>query len=134
MQSPPDNQPAPAPVTKPEDIIALNNHGLELQKQKRFAEALAVFDKILAAAPNIVEVHYNRGNMLGALQRFDEAITAYDWAIALKPDFVSALNNRGWLLQKMKRYNEALASYEQARVGQERRPLRPVETRRRRFR
>ncbi len=77
---------------------ALNNHGLELQKQNRFAEALAVFDKILAVAPNVAEGHYNRGNMLGALQRFAEAITAYDWAIALKPDFISALNNRGWLL------------------------------------
>ncbi len=45
MQSPPDNQPAPAPVTRPEDIIALNNHGLELQRQNRFADGNAFSQK-----------------------------------------------------------------------------------------
>lgn len=93
-QSDVPSRPGPTMITS-DDLIALNNHGLALQAQRQFAEALSAFDRILALAPNVAEAHYNRGNVLGALGRLDEAIAAYDLAIAFKPDFFSAFNNRG---------------------------------------
>jgi glycosyl transferase, family 25 len=97
-----------------DDIFVLSSQALELYRQQRLEEALAVFDKLLALSPNAVEAHYNRATILGSLDRFDEALTSYDKVLALKPDFVFALNNRGWLLQKLRRYDDALASYDKA--------------------
>jgi len=103
-----------AAAVTPDDAVALSTQALELHKQERFDEALAIFDKMLARYPNAVEAHYNRATILGDLKRFDEALAAYDKVLALRPDFVFALNNRGWVLQKLRRYDEALASYDKA--------------------
>lgn len=105
--------PLSPPITA-ETIIALNSQGLELQAQRRPAEALTLFEKIISHVPNVAEAHYNRGNALGALGRLAEAIAAYDTALALRPDLVGALNNRGWLLAQLNRYSEALDSYDRA--------------------
>ena len=98
----------------PNAIVALNNQGMVLKELKRYAEALASYDKALAIKPDYVDALNNRGNALRALKRHEEALASYDKALAIKPDYVDALNNRGNALRALKRHEEALASYDQA--------------------
>ena len=91
-----------------------SNRGLALEALGRSDEALASFDRFLAANPNEPRVLNNRGNTLRSLQRLDEALSSIDRALAIKPDFAEALNNRGNTLQDLKRLDEALVSFEHA--------------------
>jgi tetratricopeptide (TPR) repeat protein len=98
----------------PVDVVALNDRGLALYELKRFDEALACFNTVLAINPNVVEAHCNRGNALIALNRFEEALVSYDKALTIKRDCIIALNNRGCALVQSQRFDEALASYDKA--------------------
>jgi tetratricopeptide (TPR) repeat protein len=98
----------------PDDADALFNRGNALNKLKRYAEALASYDRALSVRPECVEVHYNRGLTLWELRRFDEALASYDHALSVRPHYAEALNNRGNVLRELKRYGEALASYDRA--------------------
>jgi tetratricopeptide (TPR) repeat protein len=62
---------------------------------KRFDDALASYDRALAARPAYAEALYNRANTLKELKRFDEALAGYDRAIALQPNLAVAHCNRG---------------------------------------
>jgi tetratricopeptide (TPR) repeat protein len=66
----------------PDDADALFNRGNALNKLKRYAEALASYDRALSVRPECVEVHYNRGLTLWELRRFDEALASYDHALS----------------------------------------------------
>ena len=99
---------------KPDYADALNNRGITLQELKRFDEALASYDRVLAIKPDYAEALNNRGNTLQELKRFDEALASYDRALAIKPDYAEAHSNRGNTLQELKRLDEALASYDRA--------------------
>ena len=61
------------------------NRGLTLHELKRFDEALASYDRALAAAsPTMPRRFNNRGNTLQELKRFEEALASYDRALALR--------------------------------------------------
>jgi protein O-GlcNAc transferase len=113
------------PATSAELInqaINLNEHnasyfcslGNALQAMKRFAEALAGYDKALALNSGYALALYNRGNVLLEMNRFGEALASYEKALELKPDYVEALGNRGLALQMLERFEEALTSYDRA--------------------
>jgi tetratricopeptide (TPR) repeat protein len=98
----------------PDNVFVLNNHGIVLERLKRFQDALASFDRAIALRSEYADAHSNRGNVLKALRRFDEALASYDRAIALRPQFTEAHSNRGDVLCELKRFEEALASCERA--------------------
>ena len=52
---------------------------------RRFEEALASFDQVIALRPDHVNAFYNRGIVLGEL--FEEALTSYEQAVGLRPNF-----------------------------------------------
>jgi tetratricopeptide (TPR) repeat protein len=83
-----------------------------LRNQKRFEEALAVYDKALRRKPDHLEAHVNRGLTLQALQRPVEAVTAFGTALRLKSDFPAALKFRGDALYELRRWDEAVADYD----------------------
>jgi protein O-GlcNAc transferase len=99
---------------KPELAEALLARGNMLQGLRRFEEALASYDKVIALAPEHADAFYNRGIALSELKRTKEAVASYDRAIALAPDYVLAFNNRGNTLQVLKHFEEAVASYDRA--------------------
>jgi predicted O-linked N-acetylglucosamine transferase (SPINDLY family) len=82
--------------------------------QQRAAEALAEFDKALAADPSLAQAWNNRGLALNALKRRDEGLASFDRALALAPGGVEIHSNRGDCLRELRRYEEALASFERA--------------------
>ena len=102
----------------PDAVMALVHHGGALAALGRHAEALASFDRALAAAPGNAllqaEALTNRGAALRKLGRADEALASYDNALGIAPNNTEAWNNRGNVLASLERFEEALASFDQA--------------------
>lgn len=59
----------------------------------RFADAVALYDSLLAAYPRSPEIHFNRGNALARLGRIGEAAAAYERALLLAPRDADARAN-----------------------------------------
>ena len=99
----------------PRQVAALqHNLGLALKQQRRFAEALALFDAAQAAAPDMPLVDYNRGNLFQELGRLDEAMACYRRAVARNPQDLNAHTDLNKLLYRLKRDGEFLASFDAA--------------------
>ncbi len=96
------------------DINALFAQAIDHHTQGRLADALALYDVIIRAAPNLAAAHCNRGVALQSLGRFDEAIRSYDRAIRIQPGIAEAYNNRGNALHESDRSAAALQSYDEA--------------------
>src|SRR5580692_5537827 len=90
------------------------NLGLALAGLERFDEALASFERALAARADYAEALCHRGDTLRQLGRLDEALASYDQALAARPDFAAAFSDRGNVLKAMRRFAGALASYDRA--------------------
>jgi len=82
--------------------------------QKKFAEALALYQEILAINPNLAFVHFNIGNCHYHLQDFEAALRSFREAVRLKPDFFEAYTNLANTYGKLKRYDEAIPVIENA--------------------
>ena len=91
---------------------ALLHRGMDHVRQRRFEQALEVFDKITAANPDIPEAWNNRGVALFSLGRLDEALESYDRSLALEGDNLDALRNKAFVLRSLRRLDEALAAYD----------------------
>ncbi|MCU0637943.1 MAG: tetratricopeptide repeat protein [Methanothrix sp.] len=86
--------------------------GMDRVRQKKFDEALEIFDKVLASDPEIPEAWNNRGVALFGLGRPDEALQSYDRSLALDPENLDALRNKAFVLRSQKRLEEALETYD----------------------
>ncbi|MES1156362.1 MAG: tetratricopeptide repeat protein [Alphaproteobacteria bacterium] len=82
--------------------------------QRRWSEALAAFDAVLATEPDYAPAHNNRGVALHNLRRDDEALAAYSAALKLAPADAGAWCNRGNALTSLRRFPEALAAFDAA--------------------
>ena len=72
-----------------------NNRGLTLRELGRAEEALAEFDRVIAANPaSCRRAWVNRASVLWRLERLDEALESYARALALDPDLPAALESR----------------------------------------
>jgi len=100
-----------AQAAPPEVLVNLGN---VLAAQARRDEALANYDRALAARPDFFEALFNRANTLLELKRIEEALEDYDRALALRPDNPGGWNNRGTALRSLRRLDEALASFSRA--------------------
>ncbi len=98
----------------PNSSSALNNLGVELCRAGRQAEALPIFDKLLALDGASVQTRYNRLRALRDMQRDEEALAAAEQLLALDPARARALGAKGALLAAMGRSEDALAAYEAA--------------------
>ncbi|MBV9549554.1 MAG: tetratricopeptide repeat protein [Alphaproteobacteria bacterium] len=98
---------------KSDPALMLNRGAILLQLQ-RPKEALATFDKAIAAGLQHPVGFFNRGVALTALGRPDDALASYDEAILRQPDYADAFVNRGLVLESLDRPEEALASYDRA--------------------
>jgi tetratricopeptide (TPR) repeat protein len=94
------------------DSALLLNRGTILMQLQRPQEALAAFDKAIAAGLDHHGAYFNRGVALTALARPQEALAAYEEALLRQPDYPEALINRGLVLESLQRPDEALLSYD----------------------
>lgn len=97
-----------------EIILAQFRSAQERYAQADFLGALALYDTILGAKPDLEEVHSNKGVVLRDLRRFEEALASFNRAIEIDPDLVPAYSNRGFVLTELGRLPEALADLDHA--------------------
>jgi predicted TPR repeat methyltransferase len=95
---------------------ALQLMGVLQARSGDFETAVGLFDRAIAAEPDVPSTYNNRGHALLALDHPAQALASYDQAIALQLENPHALNNRGTALQSLLRLEEALASYARAVV------------------
>jgi hypothetical protein len=77
---------------------------------KRWAEALAAYDRAAALAPADVAAWNDRGTVLLALDRVAEGLASFETAARLQPGFADAHNNRAVALRLLGRLEEAVAA------------------------
>lgn len=87
---------------------------IHLDKQAKFEEAAAWYEKALKLAPNDSEIHANRGYSHYVQHDWELAEKHLRTAIELKPDHKQARNNLGLLLARRGQIDEALESFRQS--------------------
>jgi Flp pilus assembly protein TadD len=93
---------------------AYNDLGNLWQRQDRFTDAIAAYDKALALAPDHARALNNRGAALHRLGRYEEAMASAGRALDLQPDFADAAVNLGNALDGSGRRAEAIESFRRA--------------------
>ena len=93
------------------DPNALNERGGSYMRLGRPEDAIACYDRALAAAPRIPELHVNKGTALRALNRFDEALASFAAAIAIDPMRAEAHYNAGLVRLCLGRFREGWQGY-----------------------
>ena len=96
---------------------ALSNLALALRLQSKPDEALACFDRAIAAQAN-PETEFNRALLLLDLRRPADALIGFDRALAGAPNHVGAQIGRGNALERLNRLPEAVAAYNRACIIQ----------------
>jgi len=90
----------------------LIHRGMDKVKQKDFPMALEIFERVLAANPEIPEAWNNKGVALYGLGRIEEANESYDRCLSLDPENLDAMRNKGFLLRNQRKLEEALQVYD----------------------
>jgi tetratricopeptide (TPR) repeat protein len=93
---------------RPEFLFTL---GTALRQQKRYEEALKVFDKAVQLKPDKAELWTGLGRALVDLDRRAEALLSFQHALTLNPRNWDAAHESGTLLNQMGRREEALAHF-----------------------
>lgn len=99
----------------PAAVRAQLGRAILLQRERRFAEALALYDLIRPqAGDDLAAVEVNRGAALRALGRVREAEDAYRIALAKDPNNRPGWTNLGNLLAVARRHKEAAEAFRHA--------------------
>jgi predicted TPR repeat methyltransferase len=96
------------------EAARLCEEGRSLLDARRFTEALALFDRARAMAPDDPGVHYNLGLLFSDLGRADDALAAYDHSLRFDANDAKVHNNRGSVLQILGRLAEAGDAFQRA--------------------
>lgn len=99
---------------QPLNAGAWHLQGVIAFQRGRYADAVDMIRKAVAADGAVALFHVNLGNALQGLGQVDEAITAYGAALRLDPQHAEGHNNRAVLLCGLNRSREALGAYKRA--------------------
>lgn len=102
------------PPGSPLRAVVEHNLAVAVKRQRRYAEALPLFDTALARAPDMPMGTFNRANTLAQLGRNDEAIAAYRDFLAREPMSAAGHQELNALLYRLGRDGEFLGSYDDA--------------------
>jgi tetratricopeptide (TPR) repeat protein len=112
----------------PQQLAALQHTlGISLKMQKRDSEALAQFDSVLVAVPEMPVANYNRGNTLQRLGRQGEAVDSYFRALQVNPMDMNAHDELNKLLYRLGDDDRFLVSYDEAASLYPERAILPME-------
>jgi Flp pilus assembly protein TadD len=83
-------------------------------REKRWADAAAAYERLVAASPDDPRLHTSLAAALGELARYDEALVHLERALALRPLNPEAHYNRAALYERQGRRDAAVAEYREA--------------------
>lgn len=101
-------------MLKFEDVTELFFHALFLQNQKRYKEALTLYEKIIQLKPGWDWPYNNRGLVYRNIGQYDNSISNYKKAIEINPMFAEAYNNRGVAYTKISLWDQAISDLTKA--------------------
>jgi len=101
-------------AAEPAQYGALFGLGLICLAQRRFVEAVELFDLATHEKPDAPEPHACLGDAHFGLARLDQAIEAYETAVRLRPEYPEAHNNLGNALERAGRPEQAVMHFEEA--------------------
>jgi len=102
-----------APVLTPKETSqVLNDQGLRLYKEKKYAEALAKFNESVAADPANAQAVNNAGFAMYKLEKYEDAVRLFLQTLILDPNRAVAYINLGDAYVKLQKTPEAKAAYE----------------------
>ena len=81
-------------------------------EEKKYAEAVEYYDKVINLAPNHYIAWYIKATDLARLNKYEEAIACYNVAIKLHPTDSSYWTNKGLVLLLQREYAEAVACFD----------------------
>ena len=81
--------------------IAFHRLATLLSKQKRYREALELYETFVQTNPNNAKLHSDMGITLFRLNRPEEALQSFERALVLDPDLKEALGNREAVLKSL---------------------------------
>jgi protein O-GlcNAc transferase len=93
---------------------------LAAQRERRTAEALALFRRAAAARPDSAEIANQLGNALQDADQQEQALEQYRRAVATDPGFVPGLQNLGYLLVSQGLTDEGLEHLRRAQEAEPR--------------
>lgn len=93
-----------------EEMEALNQKGLEFQKNKMLRESLSLFDSALQMREHPV-LYYNSGNSYFGLKDYTQASLCYEKSIEMGFDNPDVLANLGTAYHKLQKFKEASDFY-----------------------
>jgi peptidoglycan/xylan/chitin deacetylase (PgdA/CDA1 family)/TolA-binding protein len=108
--SPAEAAPAARPVDAP---AALNDEGMRLYKEKRYAEAAAKFVEASQARPASALFADNAGFAYFRMRQYEDAVKWFQQAISVDPKRAIAYLNLGDTYREMQKISEAKSAYEE---------------------
>jgi choline-sulfatase len=104
----------------PKDKIELFNMMVDARETRKeeqntdasIEKAIALYTRVVASDPNVIDAWFNLGNLHTRLGHFPEAIASYRKALELKPDYDLPVLNMANAYRKMGQDDAALAGYE----------------------
>ncbi len=113
---PPHSTPSLQPTVQPTHLQRrdLVEQAQDLLKQKRYEEALNVFDQALQLDSHDAATFANKGSVLSQLGRHEEALAAYDNALRIDPGLSSTHHAKAETLMRLSRFHEAIQACNQA--------------------
>ena len=119
------HRPARKPINiygvQPESWLAPLDTGLLLRKQissavrqREYAQAVVLLDRLIAAEPMSAEHYANRGLMHYSLRKLEQAVADYNQALIIDPNLDKAYSNRANLYATQHNWAAAIADYDRA--------------------
>lgn len=104
----------------PHDVMAMDRLGnILLVDEQKPAEAMALFERILAELPTYPDGHYFKGSALHSLKEYDQALPYLERALELDPKGFTqgfdAATLLGDIYLQLERFPEAVEAFEAAR-------------------
>lgn len=119
------HRPARKPINiygvQPDSWLALSDTRLLLRKQissavrqREYAQAIVLLDRLIAYEPMSAEHYANRGLMHYSLQKLEQALADYNQALMIDPELDKAYSNRANLYATQQNWTAAIADYDRA--------------------
>lgn len=93
---------------------AMNNLSIQLMRDKRLGEALAMIDQAITLKPNNSIYIHTKGYILDDMNRKEEALALFEHSITINPRDADAWNSKGVVLRNLGRSREALECFNKA--------------------